>query len=504
VVKPVLQTAVEWAQTYEGTDALKGASEHPYFNIVPMFQAAAVPGAAPATFAGKCFQEITVQGAALSDDGTSFDVSIDAQKPASKFCEDNFFLMTTSGFKFKGVFFRGEHKLTWKLPEDAAAAEKYDLATKGVRFFLVMTSMAQWTANLAQTALLFEGEALNYIPERAQKRNIDFMEHYTEFKMPAVPAGGLYNITKSEIRSGDFFGIIRLDGLDPMLAWGMGSTTGHTTTAIWGDDGELYVAESTVTDAYWPDNGVQIHAWDEWIELTQKAGFNLVHVPLSDEAAAKYDAKAAMQFFRDHEGLDYGYRTLLWGWIDTLTDNYPCLPDDFSSMCLHWELIETLFALVDRHAPALADQIWIEAFNHRVGTTGLRTSALWQEADKQNLLGVGAKALPSVVEQDAWDYSTTKDGTPTTGKSMVCCVFVCHMWKAGGLFDDLEGGADAVNCGELTNVDDYRLSLFTGEYKQIGGDWQVSLNDYNQDEPYAHMDEHCESLAPHYERTDGC
>jgi hypothetical protein len=33
------------------------------------------------------------------------------------------------------------------------------------------------------------------------------------------------------IQSGDFFGIIRLDGLDPMIAFGMGSSTGHTVVA---------------------------------------------------------------------------------------------------------------------------------------------------------------------------------------------------------------------------------------------------------------------------------
>eukprot|EP00339_Tiarina_fusa_P021209 CAMPEP_0117027492 /NCGR_PEP_ID=MMETSP0472-20121206/20089_1 /TAXON_ID=693140 ORGANISM="Tiarina fusus, Strain LIS" /NCGR_SAMPLE_ID=MMETSP0472 /ASSEMBLY_ACC=CAM_ASM_000603 /LENGTH=48 /DNA_ID= /DNA_START= /DNA_END= /DNA_ORIENTATION= len=38
-------------------------------------------------------------------------------------------------------------------------------------------------------------------------------------------------IDESLVHSGDFIGIIRLDGLDPMLAWGMGSTTGHTTVA---------------------------------------------------------------------------------------------------------------------------------------------------------------------------------------------------------------------------------------------------------------------------------
>ena len=35
------------------------------------------------------------------------------------------------------------------------------------------------------------------------------------------------------------------------------------------------------------------------------------------------------------------------------------------------------------------------------------------------------------------------------GDAMVCDVFVCRMWKAGGLFDHVEGGRETVNCGEF-------------------------------------------------------
>jgi len=34
------------------------------------------------------------------------------------------------------------------------------------------------------------------------------------------------------VSSGDFFGIIRLDGVDPMIAFGMGGSTGHVTMAL--------------------------------------------------------------------------------------------------------------------------------------------------------------------------------------------------------------------------------------------------------------------------------
>lgn len=53
----------------------------------------------------------------------------------------------------------------------------------------------------------------------------------------------MVELNEKEVYSGDFLGIIRLDGLDPMLAWAMGSTTGHTTIAMW-EDNQLYVMES--------------------------------------------------------------------------------------------------------------------------------------------------------------------------------------------------------------------------------------------------------------------
>lgn len=37
-----------------------------------------------------------------------------------------------------------------------------------------------------------------------------------------------------------------MDGLDPMLSWGMGSSTGHTAIAIRDESGRLFVHESTV------------------------------------------------------------------------------------------------------------------------------------------------------------------------------------------------------------------------------------------------------------------
>lgn len=45
------------------------------------------------------------------------------------------------------------------------------------------------------------------------------------------------------IQSGDFFVIIRLDGLDPIVMWGSGSYAGHCVMAL-RFNGELYIVES--------------------------------------------------------------------------------------------------------------------------------------------------------------------------------------------------------------------------------------------------------------------
>jgi hypothetical protein len=126
-----------------------------------------------------------------------------------------------------------------------------------------------------------------------------------------------------------------------MLAWGMGSTTGHVTMALW-IKGELFVLESQVKSSYWPTDNIQRTPFRQWLAQAHKAGYNVVHVPLrwvcvrvceglvcgcwlkawcshcSDAARASFDEKTALAYFESIEGIQYGYPNLLWGWVDTL------------------------------------------------------------------------------------------------------------------------------------------------------------------------------------------
>jgi len=319
------------------------------------------------------------------------------------------------------------------------------------------------------------------------------MARYPQFVMtqrePAVPPPA------HKIQSGDIFGIIRLDGLDPMLAWAMGSTTGHITIAQW-MDGELYITESTVTDSYWPTNGIQKTPYETWLKQAAQAGYNVAHIPLNARARARYNDTAAIEFFQANEGFNYGYIAMLWGWVDTLKDNYPCVPPDYSSVCLTWDLVETLFGVIDRTIPEISDLMWNPAWNKRLGVENYGTADLYELAFDQ---GIDAASIPAMVEQDSWTYATTRYGEPAEGKAMVCCVFAWNMWKAAGVFGDME-----MNCGEMTNVDDYSLDIFEDSYTQIMGRWTLELNRYNSRRPYPHMSETCESLAPEYEQSPHC
>src|SRR4051794_37689461 len=94
----------------------------------------------------------------------------------------------------------------------------------------------------------------SHIPAYMEYENIQFLKESMGLNMEKRPVS-LVSIDESLIQSGDFFAIMRLDGLDPIIMYGTGSHVGHTTMAL-RFDGELYVVESQGA-WYWPGNGIQ-------------------------------------------------------------------------------------------------------------------------------------------------------------------------------------------------------------------------------------------------------
>jgi len=314
-------------------------------------------------------------------------------------------------------------------------------------------------------------------------------------------------IPESSVQSGDFLGVLRLDGLDPMLAWAMGSHTGHTCICIWIDN-QLYVAESTVKSAYWPTDGVQITPWSTWLKQAEAADYNVVHLPLDPAVAKKFNTQGAIDFFNKVKGLPYGFHNLFTGWVDTLEDNYPP-PLTSHLVQLLAPFAEWLLQKEIELGPSF--DFLTQGLNFRLGTKGLNLGQAYMESYKRN---IQFAELVDIPELDTWVFTNTLPMRP--GPSMVCDTFVTEMWKAGGIFGSL---TDSIQGGEFTNWDCYSLNIFDAKYQrpsqcvaadpdsqfcQILGKYRLSLPDYNTKVPFAHMREHCPSLPPKYIKPDNC
>ncbi|EDQ85954.1 uncharacterized protein MONBRDRAFT_11335 [Monosiga brevicollis MX1] len=347
---------------------------------------------------------------------------------------------------------------------------------------------------LATAELFLPAELTAEVWKRVEAYNVDFLR-----------AKAFYNLTlrevtdnipdEADIQDGDFLGVLRLDGLDPMLAWAMGAHTGHTTIAM-RFDGELYICESTTSSAYWPTNHIQRTPYRQWIAQAKNASYNVVHLPLNDEYRAKFNnTKATEWFLNVAEGLPYGYANMLFTWIDTPEANYPGTLDS--------HLHELLIGFANAISYELSGLLWDRALNKRLNTVNMTTVPLLNLAHSRNISFTELMEMP---EQDEWQYDD--------GYNMVCDVLVCEAWKAGGLFGDLD-----FQCTEFTNWDDYTLAIFNTTappaycqqidpglpFCQILGDYRMSLPTYNSRPMVAHMAERCpRGTPPDFDKPAGC
>jgi hypothetical protein len=71
---------------------------------------------------------------------------------------------------------------------------------------------------LIEIVNLFVSEFVAHVPDEVAKANLDFLAKYAGRKMETRATQSV-PLDESLINSGDFMGIVRLDGLDPMLGW---------------------------------------------------------------------------------------------------------------------------------------------------------------------------------------------------------------------------------------------------------------------------------------------
>ena len=111
-----------------------------------------------------------------------------------------------------------------------------------------------------------------------------------------------------------------------MIAWAMGSATGHVAMAVWKED-ELLMCESNALSPYWPVNGIQCNTYEDWMEYGRRNGYNVVWAPLSRDLTESFNETAAWEFIDDHLGVDYGWEVVLTGFLVSI------LPTSFHGTC---------------------------------------------------------------------------------------------------------------------------------------------------------------------------
>lgn len=475
---------------------------HATFAFAPVFTGQIIPSKPKISFEGNCFEETSFELQYSDANPYEYNVVATLAKPRDLTCTDAYLFGNTETLHFETFATHGTHTLKFKATGKDAIE---DLKAVGLETYLFCESMQDELLSVITTLKAFvgglgmHGKAPLFdphVPEYMEKANLDFLkwaikEDFVERKIKKV------EIDESLIQSGDYFAVMRLDGLDPIIMYGTGSHSGHSVVAL-RMDGELYIVESQ--DAwYWPTHRIQRTPFKTWMQHAENCDFHVVHMPLSDEYRAKFDEKKAIEWFYQVEGLPYGYHNFLYGWIDTPEDNWPeLLPKDF---------IPIAFAMIEKFDKNLTDIFFTSSLNFKLGTKNLNITEV---ADEAALRGLNISDVMAIVEQDGWNYT----GEYHDGESMVCSSFVVGLWKAGGLFGDLP-----INAVEWGPKDVYQVDFFNKNptrpqqcidadpnqpWCQLLGKYRMTFPGFSTIKPYAHMNDKCPSIAPDFVRPDGC
>ena len=157
----------------------------------------------------------------LPDNRNSAEVRVTVHTSGKKnfLCKDWFLLATEDKFHIDFVRRAGEHVVTFKnlSPDDLA-----DIRANGVRIYMFCNGVIKTVGNLMKSLKLFLGGLGDkpklpifgsHVPKYMEKANVRFMEEALQIKMEKRDITDV-EIDENLIKSGDYFAIDRLDGLD--------------------------------------------------------------------------------------------------------------------------------------------------------------------------------------------------------------------------------------------------------------------------------------------------
>jgi len=112
---------------------------------------------------------------------------------------------------------------------------------------------------------------------------------------------------------------------------------------------------------------MQCNPYSTWIEWAHGCQYHAVFAPLDRSAGEELmDMDKAWELVDRLVGLDYGYKVVVSGWLDTIRDNLPCPGGKEQNLCLEPEHFELLFHFAEKLSPVVA-QVFVPMIQQRVG-----------------------------------------------------------------------------------------------------------------------------------------
>jgi hypothetical protein len=447
------------------------------------------------SFDAPCFSGNYITLAAVDD--STIVVTHVASTAATATCSDAYLYTTSQNFHLGITATSGTHTVTFK---NLTPDQFNEMIHNGINIFRFCDKLKNIIPDALMTVeMFFGGLGTNpwipffgsHPPLWMQEANVKFIHDSTGYQYLERPLDIVADIDETLIHSGDWFAIVRFDGLDNIIQYGAGSHVGHCTEALW-INGTLHVCESQ--DAwYWPRTHIQCNPYSQWIKWARDASFHVTWLQLKDEYRAMFNETSAIEWVNGMLGYPYGYHNFLFGWVDTEEMNWPPV--------LRPELVAPVFALVEKISASGAQEVFNAPMNMRLngGTANWTVSEIAEYIYQQNIT---FEQLYAQVEQDSWVYYD--------GPSLVCSSFVAALWRAGGLFGDT-----VFQATEFTPRNNYEMIFVNpnptvplsckiidpvNPQCQIMGRWRMEFPGIGTIAPYDNMDEVCQTQAPLFER----
>jgi hypothetical protein len=284
------------------------------FDLVPLSMATLSP-ASPSNVFGNtgCFRAYVVAATFHGSNASGgVTVTLKGSNPSTLLCSDAFLLGTSYSLSLPVEVSTLSPTANLSFPQWASPDEAADVALRGVRVGLLPCGLLGSITSLLNTVNIFSP---------LSGREADLVASNERFlhgraiwngpsKGPLVPFPGPQALPASAINSGDYFAILRYDGLDPMIAFGTGfGATGHSAVAAWRGAGagrKLWVLESTDRDPFGPavyfGSGIIKTPYEQWIALATNASYNVALLPLQNAYAAAFNEDALWAWFDGVEG----------------------------------------------------------------------------------------------------------------------------------------------------------------------------------------------------------